>query len=624
MTRTGGTDNQVTVLYNTSNGSATAGTDYTGTSGTLTFAAGVTSQTFIVPILDDGASDSTDQTVNLSLSTPGGGATLASPSAATLTIQEASFGTLAFSTASSSIAEAATTATVTVTRTGGADNQVTVQFSTANGSASAGTDYTGTSGTLTFAAGVASQTFIVPILDDGAGDNTDQTVNLSLSTPGGGASLASPSAATLTIQETSFGTLAFSSASTSIGEAATSATITVTRTGGADNQVTVQFSTANGSASAGTDYTGTSGTLTFAAAVTSQTFIVPILDDGAADNTNQTVNLSLSTPGGGATLASPSSATLTIQEASFGTLAFSTASSSIAEAATTATITVTRTGGADNQVTVQYATSDGSASAGTDYTSTSGTLTLTAGQTSNTFIVPILDDGAGDSTDQTVNLSLSTPGGGASLASPSAATLTIQEINAATLAFSSASSSIAEAATSATITVTRTGGVGNQVTVQFSTANGSASAGTDYTSASGTLTLTAGQTSNTFIVPILDDGAGDNTDQTVNLSLSTPGGGATLGSPSAATLTIHETSFGTLAFSTASTTITEAATGATFTVARVLPTAAPITRRPCSSGHGQRQRPACRFHPDYTGTSGTRHLLTAGQHQQDLHRPHPR
>ena len=413
VTCPGGSDGQVTVQYATSDGSASAGTDYTGTSGTLTLSAGQTSTTFLVPILDDNTGDNTDQTVNLSLSNAVGGAVLASPSAATLTIQETSFGTLAFSTASSSIAEAATSATLSVTRTGGTDNQVTVQYATSDGSASAGTDYTGTSGTLTFAASVTSQTIIVPILDDGASDSTDQTVNLSLSTPGGGATLASPSSATLTIQETSFGTLAFSTASSSIAEAAAGATVTVTRTGSSDNQVTVQYATSDGSASAGTDYTGTSGTLTFAAGVTSQTIIVPILDDGASDSTDQTVNLSLSTPGGGATLASPSAATLTIQETSFGTLAFSTASSSIAEAATSATVTVTLTGGGDGQVTVQYATSDGSASAATDYTGTSGTLTFAASVTSQTFIVPILDDGAADNTDQTVNLSLSTPGGGA-------------------------------------------------------------------------------------------------------------------------------------------------------------------------------------------------------------------
>ena len=105
-----------------------------------------------------------------------------------------------------------------------------------------------------------------------------------------------------------------------------------------------------------------------------------IADDGGSEN-DATVNLTLSAAGGGASLGTQSSATLTIQETSFGTLAFSSASYSIAEAATSATVTVTRTGGADNQVTVHYTTGDGTATQPTDYTSASGNLTLSAGQT---------------------------------------------------------------------------------------------------------------------------------------------------------------------------------------------------------------------------------------------------
>src|SRR4029077_1316046 len=128
---------------------------------------------------------------------------------------------------------------------------------------------------------------------------------------------------------------------------------------------------------------------------TSATFTVPIIDDGGSEN-DATVNLTLSAAGGGATLGATSLATLTIQEPSFGTLAFSSASYSIAEAATSATITVTRTGGSDHQVTVHYATSDGTATQPTDYTAASGNLTLTAGQTSATFTVPIIDDGGSE------------------------------------------------------------------------------------------------------------------------------------------------------------------------------------------------------------------------------------
>ena len=89
--RIGGTDGAVSVNYATSNGTATGGAacggnvDYVSTSGTLSFAQGQTTQTFVVPICGDTSSEP-NETINLTLSGPGGGATLGTPAAGTITI----------------------------------------------------------------------------------------------------------------------------------------------------------------------------------------------------------------------------------------------------------------------------------------------------------------------------------------------------------------------------------------------------------------------------------------------------------------------------------------------------------------------------------------------------------
>jgi parallel beta-helix repeat protein len=103
--------------------------------------------------------------------------------------------------------------------------------------------------------------------------------------------------------------------------------------------------------------------------------------------------------------------------------------------------------------------------------------------------------------------------------------------------FDAATYAVAENGTNLTITVLRIGGSNVAVTVNYATSNGTAMAGQDYTTATGTLAFGVGITSRTFSVTILDDAALES-DETVHLTLSNPTGGATLGEDSAAVLTI--------------------------------------------------------------------------------------
>ena len=106
------------------------------------------------------------------------------------------------------------------------------------------------------------------------------------------------------------------------------------------------------------------------------------------------------------------------------------------------------------------------------------------------------------------------------------------------LQFSAGAFEVPELGGNATISVTRTGGVSGTVTVDYTTSNGTAIAGQDYLTQTGTLTFNNGSAlPQTFSVPIIDDSDPDG-NKTVNLSLTNPTGGATLGNPSTALLTI--------------------------------------------------------------------------------------
>jgi len=162
------------VDYATSDGSGVAGTDYTASSGTLTFGTGVTTQSFSVPVVNDTARG--DRTVNLTLANPTGGASLGTLKTEVLTIQTGA-PQVSFSAASYLVSETGKTATITVKRTGPLTGAGTVNYATSDGTATAPGDYTSTSGTLSFTAGVASKTFTVAVSDDALLEG-DETVNL--------------------------------------------------------------------------------------------------------------------------------------------------------------------------------------------------------------------------------------------------------------------------------------------------------------------------------------------------------------------------------------------------------------------------------------------------------------
>ena len=191
-------------------------------------------------------------------------------------------------------------------------------------------------------------------------------------------------------------------------------TFTVTKTGTTSSSFSVFYATTTGgTATSGTDYTATSGTLTFpAGSTTSLPITVLTLPDSLVESP-ETVLVTLSSPTGGATITT-SQGSGTINDVP-PPPSFAIGNAAAVTEGTSLTFTVTKTGTTSSSYSVNYATSGGTATSGTDYTAKSGTLTFAAGGTSTQPIsVSTLTDSVVESP-ETVLVTLSAPTGGATI-----------------------------------------------------------------------------------------------------------------------------------------------------------------------------------------------------------------
>ncbi len=498
----------ITVDYVTSNGTATAGSDYTSTSGTATITAGQTTTTFNVPVLADNT-DENNETATITLSNP----TLATITDATgiLTITDDDSAP-SLSIADVAVSESAGTATMTVTVSAASGKDITVDYASSNGTAAAGNDYTAASGSLTIAAGATTKTFTVSITNDSTDEN-NETVTLTISNAAN-ASI-SDATATLTINDDDAAPSLSIADATTTDESAASTNLTVSLSAASAKSITVDYATSNGTATAGADYTATSGTLTFAAGDTSKTIAVAVLADSTFEG-DESVTVTISNASNASI--SDATATLTITEDDAGPSLSINSVTTSDETAQNHTFTVSMSPTSASVVTVDYATSDGTASSA-DYTSASGTLTFNAGVSSQTFTVAVKAD-ALDEANETVTVSLSNASNATIAAGSSSTTLTITDDDA-TPSLSINDATVAESAGSGSLTVTLSAVSGRDVSFNYATSNGTAASGSDYTAASGTYTISAGNTTQAISVSITNDTAEESaTAETINVTVS--------------------------------------------------------------------------------------------------------
>ena len=512
----------VSVQYATANGTATEGTDYTTTSGTLTFnPGGALTQTISVPVIGD-LLDEADETFTLTLSNPISVAISDGQGAGTITDND---DPPAVSINDVTVTESNTgtvNAAFTVTLSASSGQIVSVQYGTSNGTATAGSDYTATSGTLTFNPGGAlTQIVTVPVIGDLL-DEINETFTLTLSNPSNTTISDEQGVGTITDNDNP-PTVSINDVTAPEGNTGTvNATFTVTLSASSGQIVSVQYATTDSTATAGDDYTATSGTLTFnPGGALTQTITVPVIGD-LLDEINETFTLTLSNPSNATISDGQGVGTITDND-NPPTVSIDDVTATEGNTGTVnATFTVTLSAPSGQIISVQYATANGTALAPGDYTTTSGTLTFNpGGALTQTITVPVIGDLL-DETDETFTLTLSNPSNATISDGQAVGTITDDD-DPPTVSINDVTVTEGNTGTlNATFTITLSAPSGLVVSVQYATANGTATtANNDYVAAAGTLTFTTGVTQRTVSVSVRGDTVFE-TNETFFVNLSNP------------------------------------------------------------------------------------------------------
>ena len=433
------------------------------------------------------------------------------------------------------------TAEFRVRLTPSSEQTVTVDFATADVTAEAGTDYTAQSDTLTFRAGQTIKRIFVPTTDDRFHE-PEERFRVTLSNPSG---------ATLN-DATGEGTIFDNDGGPtmpelSIGDASVEeggmARFEVRLAPSNDQTVTVAYSTTDGTAAAGTDYTAQSDTLTFPASQTAVTMTISVqTTDDDEQESDERFMVILSSPSGATLNDDTGEGTIIDNDGDGGggngggngggggdgggggggdgsrdvgelpTLSIDDAT--VVEG-DLAKFEVTLSEAATAVVMVDYSTVDGTAVARSDYTTTSGTLSFEQGEERKTILVPTVQDATAEET-EVFTMQLSSPSGATVANGTGTGTITDDD-EPPMLTIDDAPP--VDEGDAAAFVVRLSAASGLAVTVAYRTVDGTAVAGSDYKSASGELRFEPGEAARTVTVETLADELAEDTEQfTVELS----------------------------------------------------------------------------------------------------------
>jgi len=512
----------VTVQYATAGNTALSPSDFAAASGTVTFTPGQTSQPVSVTINGD-TSFEPNETFNVNLSNAVNATIADTQGAGTINNDDTQ---PAISIADTAVTEGnsgTVTAAFTVSLSNTSTQTVTVNYATANDTATSTSDYVATSGTATITAGQLSTTINVTV----NGDTTFEGNEFFL------VNLTSPTNATISDNQAT-GIINNDDAQPTISLAINDVTLNEGQTGTTDydfivtlsnpsaQTVTVNAATADNSATtADSDYTGVASTLlTFAPTATTQHFHVLVNGDTKLEP-NETFNVNLSGATNATIADNQGVGTITNDDAQ-PTISINDVTHNEGNAGTTDyDFTVSLSNASSQAITVNAVTADSSAlTSDSDYTGVASTvLTFNANTTTQHFHVLVNGDTKLEPA-ESFFVNLSSPAG-ATIADNQGAGAITNDDTQPTISINDVSVDEGTGTTNAGFTVSLSNASSQTITVNYATANGSATSGNEYVATNGTVTFAPGQLTQPINVTVNGDLINEDS-VTFNVNLTVP------------------------------------------------------------------------------------------------------
>lgn len=377
---------QSSVSYHTVAGSAQPNSDYVHTSGTVVFAPGVYEKFITVQVKGDMIPEPQESFV-IELSNPVN-ATIGNGQATGTIFDNDRQPVIRVGNLGRTASGGAPSFGFTVFLSEAAAEAVTVDYTTLDGTAAAGTDYTPASGSITFEPGETSKVVTVA---GTASFAVDKWFFVNLANAGNATLLEDQAYGILKDNDEPLPEISVHNSSALEGDDGSGEMVfTVQLNEATDQVVTVDYATLDGSAASSTDYSAVGGTLIFNPGETIKRVSVSLVGD-LAEETDESFALNLSNATNASISVAQASGTI-VNDDTPPTISINNVGTVEGNSGTTElTFTVSLSHAGADTITVDYASADGSAS-GMDYVSTYGNLTFLPGQTTSSISVAVVGD----------------------------------------------------------------------------------------------------------------------------------------------------------------------------------------------------------------------------------------